>query len=278
MPQKTYLLTIVFSLLVLTSYTQGLRGWVKIHQDTTKPIYEILVKDKDKTNSQVWQKKQSQQKLLFQPLMLAVGIQMFQNDKKVASTPSDDLGNFIIKDIPAGVYTLKLFTYVQLQYSQKITIDPKSQIIEISINATAFEAHWTSLLLKDVPYNKAKARQDIAKGIVQLLDLRSSHVLYSWSLPHKYIKVVEEKYGFQYTIKHYDVGKLFLNKAQKAYNAEVYAFLDEKYNIDSKKVIWKAFRERYRQFMMDVKKENEERGIQEKKNRQKKQDKSKNKN
>ena len=258
MIQKIYLVTLLCTLYALGGIAQDLHGWINLQQDSTKPLYETLVKNKDQINEYALQDSSSRVDSPFTNILLAAFVVAYQNGQKADGSPTDHQGRFTIKSLPKGTYTFKLFNFMQQGYQLKTTvIDPQNQILEIRINAPIFAARFLALQLKDVPYNRSKARQDIANGVIQVVELSSN--LGDWLLPDKYIKNVEKKYGFKRVIKYYEVGQLYLDQAQKAYNTEMYAYLDKKYRINSRKVIWKAFRASYRQFMIDVKKENEAR-------------------
>ncbi|HAS40285.1 MAG TPA: hypothetical protein DCS93_07390 [Microscillaceae bacterium] len=246
MTHKIYLLTITLGLVSFLTQAQTLQGWITIHQDATKPIYEILVKDKDELNSAVNPDKQSQQP---PHLIWAAFVQLTQEGRQIASAATNNSGKFTLQDIPVGNYTLKVFTYVELSFDLYTTINPSTQIIEIRVNSNAFKTYFYNLQLKDVPYTQAKAREDIAKGIIQLVELRSFHRTYCWPLPYEYIKVVEKKYGFRKVFKLYKVGQVFLDEAQKAYNNEVYAYLDKRHKINSKKLIREAFKKSYAKYL-----------------------------
>lgn len=238
MKKRSYLLLLFLVLISSMGFPQTFQGWVKHHNDSTRPFYEVFVKDKiEAQKRQTWQQKLSKWDFPFKNLLLGAWITLRKGDQIMALTTTNDDGSFRLGNKLTGLYTLEFYNIFYQKFTEQIFIDSEKQVIEIAVNAPVWQAKREAKQLANVPYNKAKAMSDISKGIIKLVELISSHRTYSFPMPQKGVKLWEQKYGFKYEMKFYDVAPYYLRKAQNAYNEVVYAYLSEKLKTNARKKI-----------------------------------------
>ncbi len=161
---------------------------------------------------------------------LIANVKVYHFDSLLYDLKTDSTGGFELTNIKTDTleFKVKVSKYLRQNYIVSLNNEGKEQNLNFCISDSLHHAKYDSIFFSKIPYNAAKAKEDIKNGKVYYLHLFADDS----GFDNSDFEYLEKKFGFEYLYDYLRLPSQYLKRAEEDYNGVVFDYLDKKCQCD----------------------------------------------